>query len=58
MTNYAAQGGGWQGHVSFNKVFLSKYTQLMGVLWPFGASITQVNSLDRDKWLSAARCLY
>lgn len=55
--NYAAQGRGWQGHISFNKVSLSKYTTLMGVLWPFGSLIKLVNSLDRDKWLSAVHCL-
>jgi hypothetical protein len=33
-------------------------TTLMGVLWPFAAFIAIVNSLDRDKWLSAVRCLY
>jgi hypothetical protein len=28
----------------------------MGVLWPFGSFITIVNSLNRDKWLSAVDC--
>ena len=56
--DYAAQGRGWQGHISFKKVSLAKDTTLMGTLWPWGSLITQVNSLDRDKWLSAVRCLY
>ena len=56
--DYAAQGRGWQGHISFKKVSLAKDTTLMGILWPFDSLITQVNSLDRDKWLSAVRCLY
>ena len=33
MTNYAAQGRGWQGHISVKKVSLAKDTTLMGVLW-------------------------
>ncbi|MDG2048108.1 MAG: hypothetical protein P8J79_12930 [Halioglobus sp.] len=45
-----------QGQLSFKKVSLSKYTTLMGVLWPFGSFITIVNSLNRDKWLSAVDC--
>lgn len=49
---------GWQGHISFKKVSLAKDTTLMGFLWPFGSLITLVDSLDRDKWLSAVRCLY
>ena len=56
--DYAAQGRGWQGHISFKKVSLAKDTTLMGILWPWDSLITQVNSLDRDKWLSAVRCLY
>jgi hypothetical protein len=56
--DYAAQGRGWQGHISFKKVSLAKDTTLMGILWPFDSLITQVNSLDRDKGLSAVRCLY
>ena len=56
--DYAAQGRGWQGHISFKKVSLAKDTTLMGILWPWDSLITQVNSLDRDKGLSAVRCLY
>jgi len=51
------QGRGWQGHISVKKVSLAKDTTLMGVLWPFGSFITIVNSLNRDKWLSAVDCL-
>jgi hypothetical protein len=32
VTNYAAQGRGWQGQLSFKKVSLAKDTTLMGVL--------------------------
>ena len=56
--DYAAQGRGRQGHISFKKVSLAKDTTLMGILWPWDSLITQVNSLDRDKGLSAVRCLY
>ena len=55
--DYAAQGRGWQGHISFKKVSLAKDTTLMGGLWPLGSCITRVNSLDRDKWLAVVRCL-
>ncbi|MCX2975602.1 hypothetical protein EYC87_18635, partial [Halieaceae bacterium IMCC8485] len=36
----------------------AKDTTLMGVLWPLGSLITLVSSLDRNRWLSAVRCLY
>jgi hypothetical protein len=34
VTNYAAQGRGWQGQLSFKKVSLAKDTTLMGVCIP------------------------
>jgi len=55
--NYAAQGRGWQGPISFKKVSLAKDTTLTGGLWPYDSFITQVNSLDRDQWLSTVCCL-
>jgi hypothetical protein len=57
VTNYAAQGRGWQGPISLKKVSLAKDTTLMDGLWLLGSLITLVNSPDRDKWLSAVRCL-
>ena len=42
---------------SSKKVSPAKDTTLMGVLWPFGSFITLVNILDRNRWLSAVRCL-
>jgi hypothetical protein len=39
--------------------FLYRKTRRLWVFYgTFGAFITIVNSLDRDKWLSAVRCLY
>lgn len=52
-----SQGRGWQGQLSVKNVSLAKDTTLMGVLWPFGSFITLVNNLDRNRWLSAVRCL-
>ena len=46
-----------QPRVTDKKVSLSKYTTLMGVLWPFGSCITIVNSLDRDRALSESYSL-
>lgn len=58
VMNYAAQGRGGQGHISFKRVSVARDTTRMGILWPWDSLITQVNSLDRDKGLSAVRCLY
>ena len=58
VTTNAAQGRGWQALLWFEKVSLAKDTKLMAVLWPFGAFVIVVNSLNHDKWLSAASCLH